>query len=233
VDLLIPAMVSAGLASGVHCVGMCGGIVTAFDAGARPVIPIRAAQADGAVARRVAFNAGRISTYAAAGGAVALLGTAGVAAGVLPGQQALGMASAVMLLLVGLSLLGLGRVLAPLETLGAPLWRRLAPLAARLLPARTPAQAYAAGLVWGFLPCAMVYAALGAAAFAGGPAAGALAMLAFGLGTLPFLLAAGWLAARIRAWRVAAGAILLGSGAFGLAHAGALGDGIRRGLLCL
>jgi len=232
VDLLIPAMLSAGVASGMHCVGMCGGIVTAFDAGARPVIPIRAAQADGAVARRVAFNAGRISTYAAAGAAVALVGAAGFAAGALPGQQALGMASAVMLLLVGLPLLGLGRLLAPLETLGAPLWRRLAPLAARLLPAHTLAQAYAAGVVWGFLPCAMVYAALGAAAFAGGPAAGALAMLAFGLGTMPFLIAAGWIAARIRTWRMAAGAILLGSGAFGLAHAGALGEGIRRGILC-
>lgn len=78
----------------------------------------------------------------------------------------------------------------------------------------------------------MVYAALGAAAFAGDPAQGALAMLAFGAGTLPFLLAAGWLAARVRAWRPVAGAALLGFGVFGLAHAGALGEEIRRELLC-
>jgi sulfite exporter TauE/SafE len=79
----------------------------------------------------------------------------------------------------------------------------------------------------------MVYLALGAAAFAGSPLRGALGMLAFGLGTLPFLLAAGWLASRLRPWRRTAGALLLGYGAFGLAHAGGLADGIRRGLLCL
>jgi sulfite exporter TauE/SafE len=78
----------------------------------------------------------------------------------------------------------------------------------------------------------MVYAALGAAAFAGSPAQGALAMLAFGLGTLPFLLVAGGLADRLRAWRPAAGAALLAFGVFGLANAGALGEDIRRGLLC-
>jgi sulfite exporter TauE/SafE len=232
VDTLLAAMFGAGLASGVHCVAMCGGIVTVFDAGARPVIPIRPVGAGGA-ARRLAFNAGRISTYAAAGAAVSLLGTAAYAAGVLPGQHALGIASAAMLLLVGLHLLGLGRVLEPLERLGAPLWRRLAPLAARLLPARSMTQSYAAGLVWGFLPCAMVYAALGAAAFAGGPARGALAMAAFGLGTLPFLLAAGWLVSRLRMFRKAAGIALLAFGAFSLAHAGGLGEGIRSGLMCL
>jgi len=231
-ELLAPALFAAGLASGVHCVGMCGGIVTAFDAGARPVIPIRPASEAGAGARRLAFNAGRISTYAAAGALVSFLGAVTYAAGVLPGQQALGIAAAAAMLLMGLYLLGLGRVLAPLEGLGAPLWRRLMPLAAKLLPARTWTQAYAAGVVWGFLPCAMVYAALGAAAFAGSPARGALAMLAFGLGTLPFLLAAGWLAARLRAWRAAAGAALIAFAAFSLFQSTALGDEIRRGLLC-
>ena len=231
-ELLVPAMFAAGLASGAHCVAMCGGIATAFDAGSRPVIPIWPVLPAGSAARRFAFNAGRISSYAAAGAAVSLLGAVTYAAGMLPGQQALGIAAALVMLLMGLYLLGFARVLEPLERIGAPLWRRLSPLAARLLPARTWSQAYAAGIVWGFLPCAMVYAALGAAALAGNPAQGALAMLAFGLGTLPFLLAAGWVAARIRAWRAAAGAVLLGFGAVGLAHAGALGEEIRRGLLC-
>jgi hypothetical protein len=232
VDALLAAMFAAGLASGVHCVAMCGGVVTAFDAGPRAVIPIRPAQAGGSAVRRLAFNAGRISTYGAAGAAVSLLSAGAVSAGLLPGQQALGIASAVMLIIVGFYLLGFVRVLEPFERLGAPLWRRLMPLASRLLPARTWAQAYAAGLVWGFLPCAMVYAALAAAAFSGGLGRGALAMLAFGLGTLPFLLAAGWLAARIRVWRAAAGAIVLGFGVAGLAQAGALGESIRQNILC-
>ena len=74
---------------------------------------------------------------------------------------------------------------------------------------------------------------ISAAALSGAAAAGALAMAAFGLGTLPFVLGAGWLAARLHAWRRAAGAAVLGFGVYGLAHAGALGDAIRRGLLCL
>jgi len=234
-DALFAAMLAAGLASGLHCVGMCGGIVAAFDASvANPhsnrVIPIRA-KTDWH--RRLAFNLGRITTYAAAGAAAGLLGGAAYAAGALPAQTVLYAAANIMLVLMGLYLAGAGRLLARLEALGAPLWRRLQPLAARLLPARTPAQAYAAGLVWGWLPCGMVYAALAGAMFAGSAARGALAMVAFGLGTLAFLLAAGWLAARLRAWRVAVGGVLLGFGSYGLAHAGGLGEAIGRGLLCL
>ena len=227
-DALLAAMLAAGLASGLHCAGMCGGIVAAFDS--NRVITIRA-KTDWH--RRLAFNLGRISTYAAAGAAAGLLGGAAYAVSALPAQTVLYVAANVMLVLMGLHLAGAGRVLGRLEALGAPLWRRLRPLAARLLPGRTPTQAYAAGLVWGWLPCGMVYAALAGAMLAGSAARGALAMAAFGLGTLPFLLAAGWLAARLRAWRVAVGGAVLGFGTYGLAHAGGLGEAIGRGLLCL
>jgi uncharacterized protein len=234
-DALLAAMFAAGLASGLHCVAMCGGIVAAFDAGvANPdqgrVIPIRE-KTDWQ--RRLCFNAGRISTYAVAGAVAGLLGGAAYAAAALPAQTVLYVAANIMLVLMGLHLAGAGRVLGRLEEFGAPLWRRLQPLAARLLPARTPAQAYAAGFVWGWLPCGMVYAALAGAMLAGSAARGALAMAAFGAGTLPFLLAAGWLAARLRAWRVAVGGAVLGFGTYGLAHAGGLGEAIGRGLLCL
>ena len=225
---LYAAMFAAGLASGVHCVAMCGGIVAAFDSGR--VIPIRQ-KTDWH--RRLAFNLGRISTYSIAGAAAGLIGAAAYAYGALPAQQSLQIAASVMLILVGLYLAGAARLLARLASIGLPLWRRLQPLEARLLPARTPARSYAAGLVWGWLPCAMVYAALAAATFSGSAARGALAMAAFGLGTLPFLLAAGWLAARLRAWRVAVGGAILAFGTYGLAHAGGLGEAIGRGLLCL
>lgn len=227
-DALNAAMLAAGLASGVHCVGMCGGIVTAFDGGR--VIPIREKIV---WMNRIAFNLGRISTYSAAGAAAGSVGAAVFAAGVLPAQQTLQIAASGMLVLVGLYLAGAGRVLARFEALGLPLWRRLQPLAARLLPARTLPRAYAAGLAWGWLPCAMVYAALAAATFSGDAGRGALAMAAFGLGTLPFLLAAGWLAARLHAWRVAVGGVVLGFGTYGLAQAGGLGEAVGRGLLCL
>ncbi len=223
-------MFAAGLASGVHCVAMCGGIVAAFDV--RKTIPIRIAGEGAFWARRLCFNAGRISTYAIAGAAAGALGGAAYAAAATPAQAVWQVAASALLILIGLHLAGAGRLLGSLEALGAPLWRRVQPVAARLLGAPTPLRAYAAGLAWGWLPCAMVYAALFAAAAAGDPLRGAAAMAAFGAGTLPFLLAAGWLAARLRAWRYTAAAAIAGFGIYGLAHAGAL-EGIRRGLLCL
>jgi hypothetical protein len=230
VEALVAAMFAAGLASGVHCVAMCGGIVLAFDA--RRVIPIRNAESGTFWMSRLHFNAGRISTYVAAGATAGAAGGAAYAAAAIPAQAFWQLAASVLLILIGLHLGGASRMLGPLEALGAPLWRRVQPLAARLLGARTPLRAYAAGLAWGWLPCAMVYAALIAAAAAGDPVRGAAAMAAFGAGTLPFLLAAGWFATRLRAWRYTAAVAIAGFGVYGLAHAGAL-EGLRRGLLCL
>lgn len=237
---LLAAMFVAGLASGVHCVGMCGGIVAAF--GTQRVIPVVPAQTPRAAdfARQLAFNGGRISSYAL-GGALAGLagGAAALMADAMPVQTLLYIVANVMLVLVGLYLMGAVRLLTRLEALGAPLWRRVQPYAARGLGARTPAQAYAAGLAWGWLPCGLVYGALAAAAFAGSPAGGALAMLAFGVGTLPNLLAAGFAAAQLRRWfarravRVGAGAVVLAFGTFGLAHAAGMAESVRRGLLYL
>jgi hypothetical protein len=237
---LLLAMLAAGLASSLHCAGMCGGIVAAF--GARRVIPVREAgrTPHHELARQLTFNAGRLTSYAAGGAAVGFAGSvAGYAAGALPVQGALYLAASVVLVLVGLQLAGAGGWLAWLEPIGAPLWRTLQPHAARLLSARSLPRVYAAGLAWGWLPCGMVYAALATAAFAGGPAGGAATMLAFGLGTLPALLAAGLGAARLRAWlahrgaRLAAGTLIVAAGAFGIAQASGLAEGVRRGLACL
>jgi sulfite exporter TauE/SafE len=210
------AMAALGLASGVHCAGMCGGIVTAFSLG-NP-----AQRSAGRTSRRLFFfNAGRISSYAVAG---ALAGTLGWYAG--GPQTALLILANVVLVFVGLHLAGWSSPMRWLERLGAPLWARIQPLASHLM--RTPGipAAYGTGLAWGLLPCGLVYGALTAAAFAGSPAAGAAAMLAFGIGTLPWLMAAGVTAARARDFlrfrfvRLAVGGTVLGFGAWGLAHAG-------------
>jgi len=234
------AMLATGFASGVHCLGMCGGIVTAFS-GARSITLRDASAPRREWPRQLAFNAGRITTYAAAGALAGSLGGAGgaLAGTLLPAQSVLYVLANVMLILIGLHLAGASRLLGRTETLGAPLWRRVQPHAVRVAQAHSLPQSYAAGTLWGALPCALVYGALAVAAFAGSPARGAAAMLAFGLGTLPNLLAAGFAAARLRAWaarrglRLAAGGVVLGFGVFGLAHAGGLAEGIRRALLCL
>lgn len=208
----LAAMAGLGLASGLHCVGMCGGIVTAFSARRGPQWM-----------HSVLFNLGRVSSYALAGAAAGALGSLSwYAAG---GQSALYVLANVVLIFVGLHLAGLRSPMRWLERLGTPLWRRVQPHAARFMQTRTLGGAYRAGLAWGWLPCGLVYGALAASAFSGSPAGGAAGMAAFGLGTLPWLLAAGVAAARLRAWmwrplvRLGVGGTVLGFGAWGLAHA--------------
>jgi sulfite exporter TauE/SafE len=202
---------------------MCGGIVGAFSL-QRRVIPIRAELSPVSPSRLLAFNAGRIATYAGMGTVAGALG------GALDAQVALYVLANVALVLTGLYLAGLGGALARLESLAAPPWRRLQPMATWMLSRNV----FLAGMLWGFLPCGLVYGALAAAAFAANPIAGATAMAAFGLGTLPFLLAAGLAFARLRGrlFRSVAGGSVLAFGIYGLAHAGEVADGIRRGLFC-
>jgi len=228
---LLGAMLLLGLASGLHCVGMCGGIVAAFSA--RRVIPIAGASRP-APLRQGVFNAGRVSTYAALGAAAGAAGGAvPVMQGALPAQTVLFVLANAALILAGLYLAGAGRLLGRLEDLATPLWRRVQPAAGRLMQVPSPLAAYAAGLLWGLVPCAMVYGALAAATLAGGAAQGALAMSAFGAGTLPWLLGAGAVMGRLRRWRVAAGLLVLGMGVFGLARSAELGEALRAGILCL
>lgn len=201
---LLGGMFALGIASGVHCVGMCGGIVTAFSTirfNPRPEWT-----------RQILFNAGRISTYAVAGAA------AGSAGWLLSLQNSLYLFANVVLILVGLHLAGFGALLR-LERLGGPLWRRLQPLAARAAAKGNP---YFAGLLWGWLPCGLVYAALAISVSGGNAFSGSAAMLAFGLGTLPWLLAAGAAAAQLRRWmsfpavRLAVGGGVMAFGLHGL-----------------
>ncbi|HWI36998.1 MAG TPA: sulfite exporter TauE/SafE family protein [Burkholderiales bacterium] len=211
-----------GLAAGVHCVAMCGGFVAAF--AGRRVIPVREKQARRPFRSLALFNAGRITSYAIAGAIAGTLG--GAATSFLGAQQAIYVLANLMLIAIGLHLAGAARLLAPLEALGAPFWRLVQPQAAKAMNGG----AYAAGLLWGWIPCGLVYGALAAAAFAGSAAGGAAAMAAYGLGTLPWLMAGGvvfrWL--QTKATRAIAGVMVLAFGVYGLAHGADL-----RALLCL
>ncbi|MGE5638600.1 MAG: sulfite exporter TauE/SafE family protein [Clostridia bacterium] len=230
----LAAMALLGLASGVHCAGMCGGIVGAFSVNQQILFP-------GALLRRqLAFNAGRVASYTLAGAAVGAASSAGAwMAGALPVQAALFVATNVILVLTGMHLLGVSRWIARLEPIGQPIWKRLQPHAAKALGARTLRGAFAAGMLWGGLPCGLVYGALAVAAFSGSAAGGAAILAAFGAGTLPNLLAAGFAASGVRAWlrrpavRTAAASAIITAGTYGLAHASGIVDNIRQGLLCL
>jgi sulfite exporter TauE/SafE len=203
------ALFVVGLLGGTHCVGMCGGIVGALSMGA----PARWSM-------HLAYNGGRIASYAAAGALAGLLGAASMGLeGQLPVRNLLYFLANLMLVALGLYLLGVTRALAFSERAGQHLWRHVQPLTRRFLPARSMAQAFPLGLLWGWLPCGLVYSALTSALTAGSASRGALLMLAFGLGTLPNLLLAGIVLARINEFvrrplvRTSAGLLVL---AFGL-----------------
>ena len=101
------------------------------------------------------------------------------------------MIGGVVMILFGIYLAGWWQSLLWLEKAGAHLWKYIEPFGRRYIPVRSAAEAFLLGLVWGWLPCGMVYAVLALALASGSGAEGGLLMLAFGLGTLPALLSIG------------------------------------------
>jgi sulfite exporter TauE/SafE len=210
----------AGLLGSLHCVGMCGGIVGA--------LTLRLPQEVRASPTRLlpyvlSYNVGRITSYAIAGALAGLLGAQALATLSLEHAQLVGKwVSAIFMMALGLYLAGWSRGLADLERLGARLWRLIEPLGRRYLFLTGPHEALALGLVWGWLPCGLVYAVLAWSFVAGGALQGAALMLAFGAGTLPMLLAIGaasrWLGEHVRSPRLrrAAGITVLLLGVFAL-----------------
>ncbi len=223
-----------GLLGGVHCVGMCGGIVSAFAiATPRRAFPVPvvatgglpAAVADGG-ARVLAFNAGRIGSYALAGAFAGLVGSIPALINLAAAQTAAYWLASVMLVLLGLTLMNAWHGLARIETVGRVAWRQVQPLMRRLLPVQSPLQALALGALWGWVPCGMVYSVLMTALLTGSAAQGALVMIAFGLGTLPLLFTMGVAGTSLQAFlqkpavRTAAGLLVLAFGVLGLVRAG-------------
>lgn len=197
---LLGVALGMGLLGSTHCVTMCGGLTSTLCRG-----PLR---------HSFAFHAARVVTYALLGGLVAAAGTWPTA--IAPLRFGLRVLAALCLLTVGLHLAGLPSSIAVLESLGAPVWRRIAPLARRFVPLRSTNGAAIAGALWAFVPCGLLYGALILAASAGSFLDGAATMLSFALGTLPALVGVAVLAQRItRAspWlRRTAGALVLALG---------------------
>jgi sulfite exporter TauE/SafE len=189
---LIVAALAAGLLGGIHCIGMCGGIAGT----------LACASGGRSWPRLLLINAGRIGSYADAGGIAGALGSALTLVGpVHAARTTLFVAAQLMLIALGLYIAGATTFFPRLETLGGALWSRIGPLRRRVVPIDTPARALAAGALWGWVPCGLVYGMLPFAVASGGPAQGALTLLAFGAGTLPALLAAGTAGLRLATFR--------------------------------
>jgi sulfite exporter TauE/SafE len=187
---LAPQLLSAfilGLLGGGHCLGMCGGLMGALTL----AIPLE--QRGRRLRLMLAYNLGRVLSYAATG---LLVGVLGWAVASSPGATGLRVAAALLLIAMGFYLAGWWSGLTRIEQLGRGLWRLIQPVAGRLLPVSTVPRALLLGGLWGWLPCGLVYSTLLWAASQGNAVHSGLLMLAFGLGTWPILLATGLAAER-------------------------------------
>jgi len=204
-----------GLLGGGHCVGMCGGIVGA--------VSMHLPQSKSKVPFLLSYNVGRILSYTFAGVIAGLVGASSFfLKHVLPIQHVLYGISSLMLIALGLYLADIWHGVTHLEGAGKGIWKTLQPFSKRYIPVQNIKQAFFLGSLWGWLPCGLVYSVLIAAIATGSAINGGLAMLAFGLGTLPTLLTMGMAAVRLKTvlqniWvRRASGLLVLGFGLLGL-----------------
>lgn len=211
---MIFAALSMGLFGSPHCLGMCGGIVAAFGISMQNLSP----------AKRhlliTGYHLGRLASYVILGIVASIFGQE-LLAPFLTGNDLPRYLLGGAFVFVGLMMLGLP-VLNQLEKLGLKLWNALAPIRSKVLPMNSLPKALAAGLLWGFLPCGMVYGALVVAstiAIKDTSYLGSVGFMAlFWLGTLPMLLATGtviaWLRNKIARFnlRAVSGVVLVLSG---------------------
>ena len=215
-DITFFTLFLLGFFSGTHCVGMCGGLSSAFALQLPPHL--------NRLGLIVLLNLGRISSYVLIGLIVGLVGQIGISLDDTRWlQNGLYIAANILLLLLGLYLAGLSTAATQIERIGRPIWKRLNPILNRLLPIKSVPACFGVGMLWGWLPCGLVYSASLYALGSGNAVQGGLYMLAFALGTLPNLLAMGIFAAQLktllqrRAIRLCAGLLVAGWAIFRLA----------------
>ena len=215
-ELTFIAALLVGLLGSTHCIGMCGGIVGALDMGLRQ--PGRSSVS--MLGYHLAYNSGRIISYIAIGVLAGILG-AGIAEMSPTTKFPIGpMITAVFMVALGLYLANWWRALSVLEKLGNKVWKKIQPIGQKFLPVRNHTQAFAVGLVWGWLPCGLVYTAVAWSLTTGDPTQSAILMLGFGLGTLPAMLFVGGTLGRLNGWiqkqavRTIAGVIIISFGIY-------------------
>ena len=190
-ELTVIAGFVAGFAGSVHCVAMCGGLVGVIRS------------AINSTPRKVAlywcsYHTGRITSYAIAGAIVG--GIAGQVTLLFPPARAHVAGS----IIAGLLMIVLGghiaqwwNILSAVERAGGRLWQTLVPVFAKTLSPRLQRHAFIGGLLWGWMPCGLVYSALLLAATSTNALSGGLTMAAFGVGTLPMLIAMAFLSGQM------------------------------------
>lgn len=191
--LALASALMVGLLGGIHCFGMCGGIVGAmgFAANATTKRPLWLLA--------LVYNLGRIASYAVIATILSLLIRIGGTQVHFGHSVSISrIIAGVLLIAMGLSLANWWQGIVALEKVGQWLWRHLQPLGSRLLPVTTARRALALGMVWGWLPCGLVYSALALSVTRESVVEAPLMMLAFGLGTLPAVYAGSLFAQQLK-----------------------------------
>jgi sulfite exporter TauE/SafE len=217
VEPFLASALVLGFFGSVHCLGMCGGIAAALGQALPPE------SAGWGLFHASVYSFGRVTSYAIAGALIGFFGEAFVAWTGL--SIFLRVAAGLLILAFGLHVAGWWNGLSAIERIGLLAWRRLAPIGRRIGRPDRLWKTFVLGMVWGWLPCGLVYAALIGAAATGSAVSGAAFMTCFGLGTLPALLVASGFGARMSAFlamrsaRRAAGVALLIFGCWSIAGA--------------
>ena len=202
-----------GLFSSMHCIGMCGSIIGTLTLSLSPEIRNNKKRLLPFVFN---YNFGRITSYAIAGalvGAIEALLTMHL--GETHGHRFLQLLSAVIMASAGLYIAGWFPRFAYIEKTGMLLWKKIEPYGRKLIPVKNLKQAYLFGMIWGWLPCGLVYSTLALAATAGDASKSSLTMLAFGLGTLPAVIGVGVMTqlltrlSRIKRFKEAVGLLMI------------------------
>ena len=233
---LLLAVFLGALVSGWHCALMCGGIAAAIE---RPVAleaPLRA-KSD-LFYLQLIMHLGRIATYVLLGALAAAVGVVVWQQNLVPIQRPLFALTSLILILMGMRLFRIGKSEGFLG--GKWLSSKIASYWAKYLGrmASGPSRWFS-GMLWGLVPCGLVYSVLPLAFLSGDVLTGAGLMLAFGLGTLPNLLLISKFSAALTQFgqyrwvRYLAASLLLTAGGFGLYRAWALPEALLKGGFCI
>jgi len=206
-----------GLFGGTHCAGMCGGIMSGLTLGVsaenrrKKFLPYL-----------LSYNSGRIISYSIAGAMAASLGAVSANYGFgIELRKIFTLLAATVMIFLGLYLTGwwISAIL-KIEKVGSFFWKIIEPYAKKYVPIRSTGQALIAGLLWGWLPCGLVYSTLFLAMSAKSISQGVLIMLSFGIGTLPVLMTIGYFSDSLikqlqKKWlRISTGLMIIGFGIF-------------------
>lgn len=174
-----------GLFSSLHCIGMCGSIIGTLTYSLSQELRNNKRILFSII---LSYNLGRVASYAIAGAVVGLLS--------LPFSQGMAyrflqLASAAIMTGAGLYIGGWFPRFAYIEKMGSRFWKLIEPFGRKMIPVKTRSQAMLFGMIWGWLPCGLIYTALALAATTGNVMHSSMTMLAFGLGTLPAVVGVG------------------------------------------